>query len=99
TMSLFEPTDRRLSFFTPYEIFSTTAHPLGMRRRTNGFFTGIDVGPSLPDMYLMRAEIRARTNDLSGAVSDLETLREKRIPGAAAAVPSGIVNNQEAMVR
>ncbi|HEY8386986.1 MAG TPA: RagB/SusD family nutrient uptake outer membrane protein [Parasegetibacter sp.] len=99
TISLFDPTDRRLSLFTPFEIFSTKAHPLGMRRRTNGFFSGIDVGPSLPDMYLMRAEIRARSNDLPGAVSDLEALRVKRIPGANYAVPSGVAGNQQALVR
>lgn len=99
TAALYVPTDRRLSLYTPYEIFSTTSHPLGMRRRTSGFFTGIDVGPSIPDMYLMRAEIKARANDLAGAVADLEILREKRISGTAAQVPSAIASDQQAVVR
>ncbi|SDK65401.1 SusD family protein [Pedobacter sp. ok626] len=99
TAKLYDPTDRRLSLYTPFEIFSSTIHPNGMRRRTSGFFTGIDVGPSLPDMYLMRAECKARANDLSGAVADVQLLREKRISGAAAQVPSNIASNQQALVR
>ena len=100
TADLYDPMDRRLSLYSPYEIFSSNIHPKGMRRRTSGFFTGIDVGPSLPDMYLMRAECKARTNDLAGAVADLELLREKRISGTAAAkVPSDIASSQQALVR
>ncbi|WP_442591235.1 RagB/SusD family nutrient uptake outer membrane protein [Pedobacter sp. AW31-3R] len=99
TADLYDPSDRRLSLYTPFEIFSTEPHPNGMRRRTSGFFTGIDVGPSLPDMYLMRAECRARANDLTGAIADLTLLREKRIAGAAAAVPSTAASGQQALVR
>ncbi|MGQ7854112.1 RagB/SusD family nutrient uptake outer membrane protein [Pedobacter sp. WC2501] len=100
TANLYDPMDRRLSLYTPYEIFSSEIHPKGMRRRTSGFFTGIDVGPSLPDMYLMRAECSARANDLAGAVADLEILREKRISGTAAAkVPLNIASSQQTLVR
>ncbi|WP_198139812.1 RagB/SusD family nutrient uptake outer membrane protein [Pedobacter sp. BAL39] len=99
TANLYDPMDRRLSLYTPFEIFSSVSHPNGMRRRTSGFFTGIDVGPSLPDMYLMRAECKARAGELTSAVADLEILREKRISGPAAAVPSAAAASQQSMVR
>lgn len=99
TAALYAPTDYRLNVYTPFEIFSTISRPHGMRRRNTGFFTGTDVGPSLPDMYLMRAEIRARSGNLSGAVSDLETLRAKRITGSDMQVPSAVAGDQQALVR
>ncbi|WP_159451651.1 RagB/SusD family nutrient uptake outer membrane protein [Pedobacter africanus] len=99
TAALYGSTDRRLNLYSPFQLFTTTAYPLGMRRRNTDFFTGINVGPSLPDLYLMRAECKARSNDLSGAVTDLQILRAKRIAGTAALVPSGIATNQQALVR
>ena len=35
-------------------------------------------GPSVAEMYLIRAECKARNNDISGCMSDLEIVREKR---------------------
>ena len=98
TASLYTSTDRRLSLFTPFQISTTSPKPLGMRRRAS-FFDGVNVGPSLPDMYLMRAEIKARANDLAGAVADLEVLRAKRIEGTASKVPANIGSDQQALVR
>lgn len=99
TVDLFSAGDRRLNLYSPYKFFTTTTYPLGMRRPNTNFFTGMDVGPSLPDMYLMRAECRARATDLAGAVADLELLRVKRIAGTAARVPSNIASSQQALVR
>lgn len=99
TAGLYAATDRRLNLYSPFRLFTTTAYPSGMRRRNTNFFDGIDIGPSLPDMYLMRAECKARANDLSGAVGDLEALRTKRIPGTAARVPSNIASDQQALVK
>jgi len=99
TASLYTATDRRLNLYSPYKLSTTTAYPMGMRRRNTDFFLGINVGPSLPDLYLMRSECLARSNDLSGAVNDLQFLRSKRIAGAAALVPAGIASNQEALVK
>lgn len=39
---------------------------------------GLLSGPSTPEMYLIRAECRARKNDKSGALSDLNELRRYR---------------------
>jgi hypothetical protein len=56
----------------------------------------VNWGASLPDLYLMRAECKARINDLPGAKADLETLRKKRMPVADATVP---VTTKDAMIR
>jgi SusD family. len=39
---------------------------------------GLISGPGTPEMYLIRAECKARKNDISGAISDLNELRRKR---------------------
>jgi hypothetical protein len=56
-------------------------------------------GLQLPDVYLMSAECKARLNDLAGAKTDLETLRENRMPAADAAVPASIAANQTALIK
>lgn len=64
-------------------------------------------GLQLPDLYLLSAECKARTNDLSGAVADLEALRRKRIRTkdangntiTDALVPASIAGNQTALIR
>lgn len=99
TAGLYGSTDRRLNLYTPYSFSADEEYPSSMRRRTTGLFTGIDVGPSLADLYLMRAECNARANILSEAVSDLLILRTKRISGPAAQVPASVASDQKALVR
>lgn len=100
TAALYDPQDKRLLLYSNEEIFNpAVVYPLGMRRYSAAIFNGIEVGPSIPDMYLMSAELKARLNDLSGAVADLEALRSKRMPSAIATVPSGIASNKENLVR
>jgi len=38
----------------------------------------IYTGPSVAEMYLIRAECKARNNDIAGCMADLETLRQTR---------------------
>lgn len=99
TAALYVANDHRLNLYSPFKLFTTTPYPSGMRRRNTNFFDGIDVGPSLPDLYLMRAECKARANNLGAAVTDLEILRTKRISGSAAQVPANVVSDQQALVR
>jgi starch-binding outer membrane protein, SusD/RagB family len=100
TADLYNPGDLRLALYSNTEMFNPgSVYPKGMRRYSAAIFTGMDVGPSLPDLYLMRAELKARANDLTGAVEDLEALRSKRMPANIVAVPSGIAANKEALVR
>jgi hypothetical protein len=52
---------------------------------------------NIPEIYLMRAEFRARANSLYGAGSaaeDLLFLRQKRMPNADAVVPVGYTQTQ-----
>lgn len=97
TVNLFDSSDRRLYKSDVYDFNETAIYPRGMRRPLFTFTD--DVGPTLPDLYLMRAEARARTNDLAGAVQDVQALRVKRTSAAAAPVPAGIAGNQQALVR
>ena len=100
TADLFDPLDKRLLLYSGFEMFNPTAvFPKGMRRYSAALFTGIDVGPTLPDLYLMRAELKARANDLAGAKEDLELLRNKRMPASAAEVPANIASDQQALVK
>ena len=94
TMALFDPLDKRTNLFDNLEWLGDIQFPKGMKRPL-GFFTA--VGPSLSDLYLMRAECNARANNLGAAVADVQLLRAKRSGNPN--VPASIANNQEALVR
>lgn len=96
TAALYDPADWRLSLLSDTELFGSFVFPRGMRRFP---FFFVDIGPSLPDMYLMRAELKARANDLAGAKADLEALRVKRLPAAKSAVPNAVSSDQVALVK
>jgi len=78
---------------TPFS--SNVTFPLSMVRRY-GYSTIPSFGITYPEYFLLRAECKARTNDLTGAKDDLETLRKKRMPSADAVVS---ISNQENMIR
>lgn len=100
TAALYDPMDYRLLLFSGTEIFNPAKiFPGGMMRYSASLFSGLEVGPSLPDLYLMRSELKARAGDLTGAKSDLEILRSKRMPANIVAVPANIAGNKEALVR
>jgi hypothetical protein len=94
TADLFDPSDMRPNMFDPIEYSGTTAFPRKMRHPI-GF--GTQVGASLSDLYLMRAECRARANNLTGAKEDMEALRRQRMGNFA--VPAAIAGNQQTFVR
>lgn len=56
-------------------------------------------GLQLPELYLLSAECKARTNDLTGAVADLEELRRHRMPATDAVVPATIATNQNELIK
>lgn len=47
-----------------------------------------NIGLKVPELYLLRAEVKARMDDRAGAVTDLEFLRKNRLPDAVAATPN-----------
>ena len=81
---LYATTDQRKKFFTTGPFGSLGPFAGGSLRR-NGPISAI-IGLSMPDIYLLRAECKARTNDVAGAKTDLETLRKNRMPAADATV-------------
>lgn len=67
-------------------LFTTTTDPFKGYLYYYGEFLSFDsrvVGPTVPEMYLVRAECEARLNDPAAAMQDLNTLRKMRIARAA----------------
>lgn len=95
TVLLFDAADHRLKFYV------NTARPSGaipagtLRKRMSGL---IQSGFVLPDLYLLRAECRARTDDFTGAIEDLETLRKNRLPSGKFAVPADVSSDKKKLV-
>jgi starch-binding outer membrane protein, SusD/RagB family len=96
TVALYQPSDLRLQFFSGMPYPSGPQYPAGMLRRMGP--VTIQYGVVVPDLYLLRAECKARLNDLPGAVMDVETLRKNRMPAADAPVPLGIADQPLALL-
>ena len=94
---LYGSNDQRKKLFTSkaYPVTANITFPLNMVRRY-GYNSGPSYGITYPEYFLLRAECKARTNDLAGAKADLETLRVKRMPAADATVT---VSTQNDMIR
>jgi len=80
TVELFSPSDLRLQFFSNAPMFETVPFANKMMRRLGP--SNCQFGVLLPELYLLRAECKARLNDGPGAVADLEFLRSNRIAAA-----------------
>ena len=96
TSALFGSTDLRLKLFSNTLSFSTTTYSVpvtGLLRRWAPSFNA-PIGFQVPELYLLRAEAKCRTNDLSGAKTDVEALRVKRMPAADAPVPAAVASQQ-----
>jgi len=92
-MNKYSSTDLRRRMFSNKDYFTgATTLPAYQRCAPSA----VNWGVGLPDLYLMRAECKARVNDLPGAKADLETLRKKRMPVADATVS---VTTKNAMIR
>lgn len=96
TYDLYGKTDWRREFYS-------ATYDQGGETNTSGrvrkyAYTYVKFGVQLPDLYLMRAECRARLNNLSGAMEDLMMLRNNRIPVKDAAVPDAVRGNQAALL-
>ncbi|MEJ2884129.1 RagB/SusD family nutrient uptake outer membrane protein [Pedobacter sp. GR22-6] len=94
--ALFGNADLRLKFYAP-EFPWSTPNPSGRLRKYGVTYSAF--GLQISELYLLRAEVKARTNDLSGAVADLEMLRKNRMPAADATVPSAIAGNQINLIK
>ncbi len=97
TVSLFGASDLRRNFYSDMPFPFGDPFPSGTMRRTGPITTSY--GVILPDIILLRAECRARLNDLAGATEDLETLRRNRMPVEDAAVNGTISSNQQLLLQ
>jgi hypothetical protein len=92
---LYGASDLRMNFFV------NTAYPSGnfpnnmKRRRGPGT---AQIGFTVPDLYLLRAETKARLDDLTGARADLEALRAKRMPIADASISDAVASNKNELI-
>jgi hypothetical protein len=94
--ALYAPSDLRLNFYSDIQP-NGTPNP-GGRIRPYGI-KYIRFGIELDEMYLIKAECEARTGDLTNAVTDVETLRENRMPAADAPVPGVTAGDQTALIK
>ncbi|ERJ57949.1 RagB/SusD family nutrient uptake outer membrane protein [Sphingobacterium paucimobilis] len=80
TLDLFKTpnnSDERLKLYSDLMSGGDPIGTPGVKRKIG--FPYIHIGITLPDLFLMRAECRARTGDVNGATEDLETLRKSRM--------------------
>lgn len=96
TQALFGSSDLRLQLYADHFMYGSTL-PAG--RIVKYAMQYAWIGLQLSDLYLMRAEVKARLNDLAGAQSDVEYLRKDRMPSSDATVPSAIAGDQTALIR
>jgi hypothetical protein len=94
--ALYGPSDLRLNLYT--DAAPSGVPNFGGRLRKYGL-KYVKFGVELSDMYLLRAESKARTNDLAGAAADVEMLRKNRMPPADATVPGAIAADQTALIK
>ncbi|GGH61532.1 tetratricopeptide (TPR) repeat protein [Filimonas zeae] len=95
TAALYGSSDLRLKFYSA-TFSSNMANPSGRLRKYGVLYSRFGIG--LADMYLLRAECKARTNDVSGAVEDVQALRSKRMPAADAVVPAAVAGDRAALI-
>ncbi len=96
TQALYGPTDLRLQFYSATNM-DNTVNPSGRIRKYGVKYSRW--GLQLSELYLLSAECKARTGDLGGAVSDVQTLRMNRMPPADAVVPAVTAGDQTALVK
>jgi hypothetical protein len=94
--ALYDPSDFRLLFYSK-TYANNAVNPAGRIRKYNIKYTRF--GLQLSELYLLLAECKARTNDLTGAVADLETLRKNRMPAAAYPVAVAVASNRTALIK
>lgn len=98
-MALFASSDLRLNFYTAHYA-NNVVNPSGRLAKYKAFGTPYaKYGLQISELYLLSAEAKARLNKLSGAETDIETLRKCRMPAANATVPAATVANQPALLQ
>lgn len=99
-LNLLGTNDLRYSFFTaPASNFSSTLYTGRFSNRENiGRYETRNVGPSVPEMMLIKAEALARNGDVSGALAMANALRQNRFT-TADYIPLTATTASEALVQ
>ena len=92
--ALYNPNDARLS-----KLFLSTTFPNGVKLYKRMNTTTYNFGLRVPELYLLRAEVKARLNDLTGAAADLLLLRQNRLPAADAVIPAAIAADKLSLLK
>jgi hypothetical protein len=95
-VALYGTSDWRLQFYSATYQYGSP-NPNGRLRKYGVQY--IKFGLQLSELYLLRAECKARLNDLTGAKNDVEVLRKCRMPLADAGVPLVIATDQTALIK
>lgn len=97
-IDLYSPKDLRLHFFSKHPRGEfTEVFPHGMQRGYGKL--AINQGVTVTDIILLLAECKARLNDLSGAMTNLNTIRINRMPLDEAEVPANIAADRYQLVK
>lgn len=94
--ALFGASDLRLNFYAaefPYQ----TPNPSG--RLSKYAVSYSKFGLQISELYLLRAEAKARLNDMAGAKADVETLRKSRMPAVEATIPTVDMASQKTLLQ
>jgi len=94
--SLFGSSDFRLNFYAPQFPYQQE-NPSGRLSKYSVMYSKF--GVQLSELYLLRAEAKARLNDFTGAKADVETLRKNRMPVADATVPTAAMAGQKPLLQ
>ena len=91
--ALFKPTDTRVTRMQTSATFGSITLTKRINTTTN------NIGVKVSEIYLLRAEVKARLDDLAGAKADVEFLRQHRMPAADVPVPTEIAGSKMPMLQ
>lgn len=80
--ALFKANDTRVTRMQTSATFGTVTLSKRINTTTN------NIGLKVSELYLLRAEVKARLDDLKGSKADVEFLRQHRMPAADVPVPA-----------
>ncbi len=91
--ALFKPTDTRVIRMQTSAVFGNVTLSKRINTTTN------NIGVKVSELYLLRAEVKARMEDITGAKADVEFLRQNRMPAADVAVPASAMTGKMPMLQ
>lgn len=97
TVALFTASDERLKFFSPQTWLTGMNYPAGMMRGWGQSYA--NMGVTVPDIYLLIAECKARLGETTAAAEDIRNFRLTRVATQDAPVPPAVANNKVALVK